>query len=146
MKDKKEEKIAAMKRKWAKIALHKKMKEHSKDKNYILNQVVHDFEMVEFIDSQLLQDREFMMKVLQINGMTLQYVSKELKNDKLLVMTAVKNSSGFALKYASKKLRADREIVYEAVKHWRSPLKYASKELQDEINRIIDDYYSKHEI
>ena len=132
--------------KMIRLKMQKQMKEHFADEEYILTRIWNDFEIVEFISPELLKNKKFMTKVVQINGMALQYALKELRDDKQFVMMAVQNSSGFALKYASKRLRADREIVYEAVKRWKSPLKYASQELQDEINKIIDDYYSKHDI
>lgn len=132
--------------KMIRLKIRKEMKEHFADEEYILTRIWNDFEIVELISPELLTNKEFMTKVVRINGMALQYASKELRDNRQFVMTAVQNSSGFALKYASKRLRADREIVYEAVKRWKSPLKYASQDLQDEINKIIDDYYSKHDI
>ena len=48
-------------------------------------------------------------------GDVLEYASEEMRNDKEIVMTAVK-LNGYQLKNASDLLKNDREIVMEAVK------------------------------
>ena len=55
---------------------------------------------------------------------------KELKNDKKIVLEAVKQN-GDALQYASEELKNDKEVVLEAVKRNRLALQYASKELKN---------------
>ncbi len=73
-------------------------------------------------------------------GGTLIFASEELKNDKDVVLEAVKND-GEALRFASKELQNDKDVVLEAVKqNWRA-LYSASEELfngSDENNKIID--------
>ena len=102
--------------------------------------------ILKFIDKDLFNDREFIKELISKNGFALQYMPKEYKDDKEIVLIALEESAGFALKYASKRLRADREVVYKAVKKYGKPLEYASQELQDEINKIWNDYYSKHNV
>ena len=76
--------------------------------------------------------------------MSLEYMPQEIQNNKELVIIALNNSAGFALKFASEELRADKEVVKEAVKQWKAPIKYASKELQEEFNQKLEEYYQKH--
>lgn len=121
------------------------IKERPKDKELILTGIGYP-KILKFIDNSLFEDREFMKQLISENGFALQYMTKELKDDKEIVLIALRESAGFALKYASKRLQADREVVYQAVKKYRKPLEYASQELQDEINKKIDDYYSKYKI
>ena len=61
----------------------------------------------------------------------LQEVSKELQNDKDIVMAAVKHS-GNALEYASKNLKNDKEVVLEAVKSDERAMVFASKNLKSD--------------
>ena len=106
----------------------------------------YNIDILKYADKQLLSDTEFMPKIIEINGLAIQYANTDLRDDKDLVLRAIHTSAGFALKYASKRLRADEEIIIEAIKRYRGPLKYASKELRDKYNKIIDDYYKKHQI
>jgi len=47
--------------------------------------------------------------------LALEYASEKLKDDKEIVLEAVKQD-GLALEYASEKLKDDKEIVLEAIK------------------------------
>ena len=59
------------------------------------------------------------------NGLALEYANDTLKNDKEVVLTAVR-SKGYALKWASDALRADREVVLAAVAQNVGALEWAS--------------------
>ncbi len=65
------------------------------------------------------------------------YASEELKNDKEVVLEAVK-TNGFALNDASEELKSDKEIVLEAVKKVGLALGYASEELQLAIKQEME--------
>ena len=119
---------------------------HTNDKEFILENIEKTTKILKFIDKSLFEDREFMKELITKNGFALQYMPEEFKDDKEIVLIALRESAGFALKYASKRLRADREVVYQAVKKYMRPLDYASQELQDEINKIQEEYYSKHKV
>ena len=69
-------------------------------------------------------------------SLPLQYVSKELKNDHEIVMTAVKYK-GFSLRYASDKLKHNRDIVLVAVRNCRYALEYASEELKNDHEIVL---------
>lgn len=122
------------------------MKKYPKDKQYILENVKYDTNVLKYADKDLLKNKEFVLQVVKENGMALKYVSAKLKNDKDVVIIALQNSSGFALKYASEELRANKEVVNESIKRWKAPLKYASPELREEALKRIEDYYKKHKI
>ena len=61
----------------------------------------------------------------------MEYASEELRNDKEVVLEAVKKY-GDALQFASEELRNDKEVVLEAVKENGNAIKYASPELQED--------------
>lgn len=118
--------------------------ESPKDKELILKNMQYNLQILDYIDQDLFKDIEFIKKVLFTNGMSLEFMPEEIQNNKELVIIALNNSAGFALKFASEELRADKEIVKEAVKQWKAPIKYASKELQEEFNQNLKEYYQKH--
>lgn len=118
--------------------------ESPKDKELILKNMQYNLQILDYIDQDLFKDIEFVKKVLFENGMSLEFMPPEIQNNKELVILAINNSAGFALKFASEELRADREVVKEAVKQWKAPIKYASKELQEEFNQKLEEYYQKH--
>lgn len=123
------------------------VEENPKNKELILKNMQYNLQILEYIDEDLFEDTEFVKKVLLENGMALQYMPQEIQNNKELVIIALNNSAGFALKFASEKLKADKEVVKESIKKWKSPLKYASYELQQELNKEIEQAkqkYKKH--
>ena len=118
--------------------------ESPKDKELILKNMQYNLQILEYIDQELFKDIDFVKKVLSTNGLSLEHLPEEIQNNKELVIIALNNSAGFALKFASEELRADREVVKEAVKQWKAPIKYASKELQEEFNQKLEKYHQKH--
>ena len=118
--------------------------ENPNDKELILKNMLYCIKILDYIDQDLLKDIDFVKKVLLENGMALEYMPPEIRNNKELVIIALNNSAGFALKFASEELRADKEVVKEAVKQWKAPIKYASKELQEEFNQKLEEFYQKH--
>ena len=75
------------------------------------------------------------MKAVSQHWEALRFASKELRNDRAIVLTAISHhlepwEKGHALEYASAELRGDREVVMKAVsQHW-SALEHASEELR----------------
>lgn len=68
-------------------------------------------------------------------GSLLQYVSDALKNNKKIVVAAVKQD-GMALEYASDELKNDRYVLLESVKqNWRA-LQYASDNFKND-NQVV---------
>ena len=62
-------------------------------------------------------------KILRKNGLALKYASKEIKNDKEMVLLAVK-SNGNALEYASEELQKDQQIINIAKKNLNNKLMF----------------------
>jgi hypothetical protein len=79
---------------------------------------LHVLPYVSNLSENLLQNFEFMLKVVKQNGLALQWASPELKNDKALALAAVKQN-GYALHYASEPLQDDREVVEVAIANGR---------------------------
>lgn len=85
---------------------------------------------LEFASKELKNDRELVLVSVNKYGSSLEYASDELKNDKEVVMIATKNC-GSALAFASDDLRNDMEIVLNAVNTDGLALYYASDELKN---------------
>lgn len=68
------------------------------------------------------------------NGQGLYYASQTLRNDKQVVLEAVKNK-GIILKYASARLRKDKDVVIEAIKQNKKAKEYI---LSDELKNDED--------
>ena len=62
-------------------------------------------------------------------GLTLSRCSKALRNEREVVLLAVKQN-GLALEFASDRLKRDPEIVFTAIKNDKSALRFASKNAQ----------------
>ena len=71
----------------------KEMELHSKDKEYILNLVQEDIDLLELVNTELLIDKSFMISVIKLNGLALKYASDELKDDEDFVKVALQNSA-----------------------------------------------------
>jgi hypothetical protein len=69
----------------------------------------------------------------------LQYTSKKLRTDRVVVLTAVQQN-GLSLIYASEELRADRVVVLTAIKQNSLALPYASEELKNDKKFLIECY------
>ncbi len=54
-------------------------------------------------------------EVVDENEISLEYASEELRNDREIVLEAIKNS-GYAILYASEELQKDRNFIMKAVK------------------------------
>ena len=71
--------------------------------------------------SELLSDREFILKAVDKDGWALEYASDELKNDEEVVLTAIKGydaacwSYSGATEYASEELRSNKEFMRKAI-------------------------------
>ena len=74
---------------------------------------------------RLKNNKEIVLAAVKTNGMNLEYASKKLKADKEVVLAAV-NNNGLALEYANVEICADRNIIFEAVRQNGSALQYAN--------------------
>lgn len=97
----------------------------------LLSKVTNDGLYLRYISSELKDDKELVVAAVKQNGHALEYASARLQNDKQVVALAIAQC-GFALKYASSKLQDDKEIVIASVSQYGNTLEYASPRLQDD--------------
>jgi hypothetical protein len=83
------------------------------------------------------------MFAIKYYAKNLSQASAELKNDKEIVLAAVK-SSGEVLEYVSDELRNDPEIVLAAVSQNGAALKFASEEMKNNKEITITAVSNKH--
>jgi hypothetical protein len=125
---------------WDVTALAYASKELQADEEIVLfvfsqPSTVGDF--LNYVSPKLLEDRNFLLKALALNGWLLEHLSIENQADKELVLLAVKNS-GSVLQFASEELKSDKEIVQIAVKNDCSALISAAKELQKDRELLME--------
>lgn len=84
---------------------------------------------LEQASDQLLNNREFLIQALALDGRGLEFVSQDLQNDKEIILAASINGS---IQFLSEELRDDREIVELAVTNWGMELEYASTRLRND--------------
>ncbi len=132
------------KRKTTQDEIIKLVEENNNNKEIIKKCVSMYPKCLEYIEKELLLDREFCKELLLLNGLTLCYMPKEIKKDKELVLIAIDKSAGFALKFADNALKKDFEIVKHAILKYKAPLKYASEDLQEYFKNKWDEFFKKH--
>ena len=69
----------------------------------------------------------------------LEYASDRLKNNKEIVLEAVKQN-GLALEYASDRLKNNEEIVVTAIKQYESALQFASYRLRQKFCMLTQEF------
>lgn len=85
---------------------------------------------------ELLNDREFILRVCSKQPSALQFAHEDLKKDREIVLAAVK-SYGTALEFAHNDLKKDREIVLAAVKSWGKVLEFAHDDLKNDKEIVL---------
>ena len=101
-----------------------------------------DGDALKNVSSELKRDREVVLTAVRndmFDGDALKHVSSELKRDREVVLTAVRNDvGGKALQYADDQLKNDPQIVLAAVKASHGDaLQYASDELKNDRQFIL---------
>jgi hypothetical protein len=69
---------------------------------------------LKYASPELRNNKNFIITILQVNGLLLEKVSEEFQNDKDVVLAAIKNNY-FAFNYASYDLRNDRDFILPLV-------------------------------
>lgn len=82
-----------------------------------------------FLDDNIKDDKEIVIKFIKDCPVSLKFASDRLKDDKEVVMTATERQ-GSVLKYASDRLKDDKKVVLSAVKDEFQGFQYASERLQ----------------
>jgi len=96
-----------------------------------------------FLVRRYLHKRNVVEAVLHYNGLSLQHVSDELKDDIDVVDLAIDNNP-IALQYASARLRDDDILVHKAINKNHVCFQWASTRLRRHINTYK--YLSKHNL
>ena len=119
------------------------------EENYNNKEIIKQYVLIypsclEYINLNLLTDREFCKELLLQNGLALKYMPEEIKKDKELVIIAIDKSAGFALKFANDELKKDISIVKHAILKYKAPLKYASEDLQEYFKNKWEEFFKNH--
>jgi hypothetical protein len=83
---------------------------------------------VRWASARLLENADFMFRVLRVHGSDLQWASDTIRGSKAHVIIAVQQD-GLSLRFASADLRNDSATVLEAVRQNAHALRYTSKQL-----------------
>jgi hypothetical protein len=97
--------------------------------------------ILSMVSKELLNDKDIIIAAAErshrtVHGYALNYASESLKDDKDVVLITVKYI-GYSLKYASESLRDDKDVVIAAVQNDGWALKYASENLQNDRNIVL---------
>ena len=93
--------------------------------------------VAEYLTPEMLGDRNFVLELVRIDGDILEYVSSELRDDNEIVIEAIKQSVlGFAFKFASPRLQENKEIALMASNKSYTNLRHASPVLKADIEFI----------
>ena len=94
----------------------------------------------QFFKEELKNNREFVLKVADLNGLAYMYFSTSLQNDREILLTAV-SCNPYAIKYVQDKtLLLDKEIAKAAIKRAFQPddvMKYFDKSLWDDKQFVL---------
>lgn len=90
-------------------------------------------------DKNLRNNRGFILKAVQQNGLALEYASYTLKGDKKVILEALKyDKSGRCFSCINENLKNDRAFVLEAIKINGNALLYAKLHFQWDLEMIIE--------
>jgi hypothetical protein len=98
-----------------------------KHKKNVANMRIHEKKIV-------YSTREQLLSALVQDKKNIQFATKKLLNNKSVMLSAIK--LGASLEYLSDCLRNDRDIVLEAVKQKGTQLQYASKSLRNDVTIV----------
>lgn len=103
-----------------------------KDKHITIKILSIDGMSLQYVNEELQNNFEIVKLAVSQNGMSLQYASEELQNNVEIAKLAV-SQNGYALQYASEELRNNSEIVKLAVSQKGNALQYVGPKLQNNV-------------
>jgi len=103
------EAISHIRNGWGLNGLDKKF---FKDIEFILDVIKYDYSIIKEIDFRLLSNREFALKLLEVNGTFFNFLSDELKSDKNICIKAIQKTNGKVMEYIPNYLRKDSDILH----------------------------------
>lgn len=84
------------------------------------------------ISKRIRNDPIIMEQILKYKGYCLKYAGSNIKNDKIMVTSAIQERNSYYFKYASDSLRKDKEFVIDLINDGNDILKYVDKSLQND--------------
>ena len=84
------------------------------DKEFMLQAIEKDSSCIGYSSNELLNDREFMIEVIKKNPRCINFASKSLHNDKEFMLQAIKIDI-CCIEYASEELKNDKKFILQAI-------------------------------
>jgi len=89
------------------------------------------------LDDAARNDRELVLTAIRATqGRALAYASPQLQTDRAVVLEAVRRN-GLTLRHASSLIRRDRDVVMAAVREWAQALEFADKDLRTDYQLVM---------
>ena len=88
-------------------------------------------------EGMYIKSKPFIKEIIKIDGDSFCCVHPELRGNKELMMEVIKKSKGYAIQIVSEELKNDRDIVIEALRGHKSHLKYAGSKIRDDKNFVL---------
>jgi hypothetical protein len=107
------------------------------NKNFILKAIQIDFGIFRYVNDELKNDRDFILKAIQIDSGIFKYVNDELKNDRDFILEAIKIDIKI-FSYIDNVLEDDKTLILDA-------LKIISKKSRRILFTIIHDKFKRDE-
>ena len=99
---------------------------------------------LDYASDELKDNKEVVLEAIRQYGDALEYTSERLQDNKEVVLIASKQN-GLSLKYASKILQDYKEIALEAVKENGYSLKYVSGKLKNDLSILSTIYNNENQ-
>ena len=107
------------------------------DKEQLLLLIEQNPEYLQLASDKLKGDKYIAKKALCKDGLSFQYLSLFLQQNKKLALIAVENN-GLAIQYFSKKLQLDKDIIKAAIIQNAEAYTFIPKETSEDVNFIIN--------
>ena len=119
---------------------YKTLKDKVWAKDFLLSAPRFDI-LADTLPDEMMDDNEFVSKILKKNGRYLKFASERLRGDKKIVLEAVAQSVD-SLEFASDKLKGDKEFAEKALEKETRGLCYLSEELRSD-RKFVETYISR---
>lgn len=130
--------------------LHNLSEQFRNDKKYVVLAVEKDYTVLHNVSPEFKNDKEVITRAIKGSeflyergykqpqgGNALQFASEELRNDKDLVLLAVKET-GTAIRHASENLKQDTEVIKEALFNTKEAFQYLPHTFKDDKKFVLE--------
>jgi CxxC motif-containing protein len=87
-------------------------------------------DVLKYAPEELKDDKNIAEISINKFPMSFEYISDRLRNDKELVLTAIKGTKGAALEFASDEIKNNKKIILEAIKLNKNSIDYAHTDIK----------------